>query len=151
MRPLGLDERMAVLAAAISIDFDYFSQHSQHGAGSMLPFFLPIPMPSPPYPPPEDAAGAGADGAEGAAAGDSAGVPWQLMIAGMCCPIGVCVSARRDKDVVFVCCMSSFTTGGEGAHVHVKPSTGGAVSAHSQEPKLPARTRLGYFLELCRA
>ena len=70
VRPLALDERMAVLAAAISIDFDYFSQHSQHGAGSMLPFFLPIPMPSPPYPP-EDAAGAG--GAEGAAAGDNAG------------------------------------------------------------------------------
>ena len=73
MRPLGLDERMAVLAAAISIDFDYFSQHSGHGAGGMMPFFLPIPMPSPPYPP-EDAGGAGAGGAEGAAAGDSAGV-----------------------------------------------------------------------------
>ncbi|KAK9833274.1 hypothetical protein WJX81_001649 [Elliptochloris bilobata] len=70
-RPLGLGERMAVLAAAISIDFDYFSQHSQHGAGGMLPFFLPMPMPSPPYPP-EDG-GAGASGAEGAAASDTAG------------------------------------------------------------------------------
>lgn len=59
---------MAVLAAAISIDFDYFSQHSQHGAGGMMPFFLPIPMPSPPYPP-EDSGGAGAGGVEGDGAG----------------------------------------------------------------------------------
>ena len=32
VRPLQLDERMIALAAAISIDFDYFSQHS-HGPG----------------------------------------------------------------------------------------------------------------------
>ena len=34
MRPLQLDERMIALAGAISIDFDYFSQHS-HGPGSV--------------------------------------------------------------------------------------------------------------------
>ena len=34
VRPLQLDERMIALAAAISIDFDYFSQHS-HGPGSV--------------------------------------------------------------------------------------------------------------------
>jgi hypothetical protein len=33
-RPLRLDERMMALAAAISIDYDYFSQHS-HGPGMM--------------------------------------------------------------------------------------------------------------------
>ena len=33
-RPLALDERMMALAAAISIDYDYFSQHS-HGPGMM--------------------------------------------------------------------------------------------------------------------
>ena len=32
VRPLQLDERMIALAGAISIDFDYFSQHS-HGPG----------------------------------------------------------------------------------------------------------------------
>ena len=103
MRPLGLDERMAVLAAAISIDFDYFSQHSQHGAGGMMPFFLPIPMPSPPYPPPDNAAGAGAEGAEGVAAGDSAGA--QSAACGRqstCCAVVTCVRARRLKDSISV-------------------------------------------------
>lgn len=31
---MQLDERMVALAAAISIDFDYFSQHS-HGPGAL--------------------------------------------------------------------------------------------------------------------
>ena len=35
VRPLQLDERMIALAAAISIDFDYFSQHS-HGPGEQI-------------------------------------------------------------------------------------------------------------------
>ena len=39
-RPLRLGERAAVLAAAISIDFDYFSRHSRRG--SSFPFFLPF-------------------------------------------------------------------------------------------------------------
>ena len=34
VRPLQLDERMIALAGAISIDFDYFSQHS-HGPGKL--------------------------------------------------------------------------------------------------------------------
>lgn len=28
---LSLDERAVILAAAVSIDFDYFSRHSGHG------------------------------------------------------------------------------------------------------------------------
>jgi len=39
-RSLRLGERAAVLAAAISIDFDYFSRHSRRG--SSFPFFLPF-------------------------------------------------------------------------------------------------------------
>ena len=39
-RSLRLGERAAVLAAAISIDFDYFSRHSR--GGSSFPFFLPF-------------------------------------------------------------------------------------------------------------
>ena len=57
VRPLGISERTAVLAAAVSIDFDYFSQHS-HSGGGMFPFLMPMPTPS--YPPEAgpDAAGA---------------------------------------------------------------------------------------------
>eukprot|EP00197_Chlamydomonas_leiostraca_P013131 CAMPEP_0202872482 /NCGR_PEP_ID=MMETSP1391-20130828/21300_1 /ASSEMBLY_ACC=CAM_ASM_000867 /TAXON_ID=1034604 /ORGANISM="Chlamydomonas leiostraca, Strain SAG 11-49" /LENGTH=518 /DNA_ID=CAMNT_0049553531 /DNA_START=71 /DNA_END=1624 /DNA_ORIENTATION=+ len=74
VRPLALDERMAVLAAAISVDYDYFSQHSHHGGGLVPPMFIPLPGSSPtpvpagdPGAPPAGAAGAGAVGAEGAA------------------------------------------------------------------------------------
>ena len=69
MRPLALSERMAVLAAAISIDFDFFSQHSSGAGGGFMPFLFPMPFPS--YPPPEDGGAAGAEGSEGAAAGDA--------------------------------------------------------------------------------
>ncbi len=31
IRPMTLDERAVALAAAITVDFDYFSRHSQHG------------------------------------------------------------------------------------------------------------------------
>lgn len=45
VRPLSIDERTLILATAVSIDFDYFSQHS-HGSG-MLPFaMMPVPYPS---------------------------------------------------------------------------------------------------------
>lgn len=36
-RPLSLIERAVVLALAVSLDNDYFSRHSQHGAGMPLP------------------------------------------------------------------------------------------------------------------
>lgn len=49
---LDIDERMIALSAAISIDFDYFSQHSN--GHSMLPFFMPMPMPMPAPMPPGD-------------------------------------------------------------------------------------------------
>ncbi|RHZ57042.1 hypothetical protein Glove_395g7 [Diversispora epigaea] len=39
-RPMSLDERAVILAAAISVDFDYFSRHSRHGGGGL--FHLPI-------------------------------------------------------------------------------------------------------------
>lgn len=45
-RSLKLSERAIALACAITIDFDYFSQHS--GGPGMLPFIgLPLPMPMP--------------------------------------------------------------------------------------------------------
>ncbi|CAG8562097.1 4007_t:CDS:2 [Diversispora eburnea] len=39
-RLMSLDERAVILAAAISVDFDYFSRHSRHGGGGL--FHLPI-------------------------------------------------------------------------------------------------------------
>jgi hypothetical protein len=49
--PLTLDERLIALAAAISIDYDYFSRHS-YGSGWLSPFIhVPVPMPVPPVPP----------------------------------------------------------------------------------------------------
>lgn len=78
MRPLQLDERMIALAAAISIDFDYFSQHS-HGPGMMPGFLFPMPIPTPSYPPPEPEVGSpapeGADGAPPAEAGPAGQFP----------------------------------------------------------------------------
>lgn len=38
-RALSLDERAVALATAISADFDYFSRHSEHSHGGMMPFF----------------------------------------------------------------------------------------------------------------
>ena len=70
-RPLEVDERLAALAAAIAIDFDYFSRHSSAGGG-MMPFMLPMPVPSVPAPvepPPVGAVG----GAEGGEAGGGEG------------------------------------------------------------------------------
>lgn len=58
---------MIALAAAISIDFDYFSQHS-HGPGMMPGFLYPMPIPSPSYPPSEPEAG-------GTEAGSPEGAP----------------------------------------------------------------------------
>ncbi|KAM3578519.1 hypothetical protein VKS41_004573 [Umbelopsis sp. WA50703] len=37
-RGLTLDERAVALACAVSIDFDFFSRHSSHGAGGIMPF-----------------------------------------------------------------------------------------------------------------
>ncbi|KAG2502141.1 hypothetical protein HYH03_000629 [Edaphochlamys debaryana] len=71
-RPLDLPERMVALACALTIDYDYFSQHSHHGGGLIGPPLLyPVP-----YPGGGDGTGGavpGADlpgaGAAGAAAG----------------------------------------------------------------------------------
>lgn len=76
-RELRLAERMVALAAAISIDYDYFSRHS-HGGGVLSPFMMP---PIIPYPmgggggSAAEAAGAEAAGAEagGGAAGAAGG------------------------------------------------------------------------------
>jgi len=43
-RTMSVTERAVALGAAISIDYDYFSQHSSHGGG-MMPFFMPMPFP----------------------------------------------------------------------------------------------------------
>ena len=68
-RPLALDERTLVLAAAVSIDYDYFSQHS-HGSG-LLPHFL-MPYPGiPPVPYPDGADGGGEEGVPPTEDGDA--------------------------------------------------------------------------------
>ena len=66
VRPLSVDERTLILATAVSIDFDYFSQHS-HGSG-LLPFGL-MPFPgAPPVPYPSG----GGEGEDAPAAGQEA-------------------------------------------------------------------------------
>ena len=73
-RPLEVDERLAALAAAIAIDFDYFSRHSSAGGG-MMPFMLPMPIPSVPAPvePPPVGGVGGAEGGDGGEAGGAVG------------------------------------------------------------------------------
>ncbi|DBA72062.1 TPA: hypothetical protein ACH3X2_010794 [Trebouxia sp. C0005] len=68
-RPLMLSERMVALAAAVSVDYDYFSQHSQ-GSG----WFAPMMFPPVPYPSGGGAEG-GAEGAEGGDQGQGEAVP----------------------------------------------------------------------------
>jgi len=77
-RPLAVDERLAALAAAIAIDFDYFSRHSSAGGGmGMVPFMLPMPVPSVPAPvesaPDVGGVAAGAGGGEGGEGGGAGG------------------------------------------------------------------------------
>eukprot|EP00198_Chlamydomonas_reinhardtii_P007189 XP_001696525.1 phospholipid scramblase [Chlamydomonas reinhardtii] len=74
-RPLDLPERMVALACALTIDYDYFSQHSHSGGGLVGPMMYPMPMPLPGgggggAPP---AAVPGAEGGEGVAGAASAG------------------------------------------------------------------------------
>jgi uncharacterized protein YxjI len=73
-RPMELDERMVTLACAISIDYDFFSQHSSgHGlAGGMMPMMMPIPLPG--MGGGGDAEGGAGGVAGGAAAGAAGGV-----------------------------------------------------------------------------
>ncbi|KXZ45777.1 hypothetical protein GPECTOR_50g570 [Gonium pectorale] len=71
-RPLGLSERMVALACALTIDYDYFSQHSHSGGGIMSPMFYPMPGGGATPVPAEGAPGGGdvpAAGAAGAAQG----------------------------------------------------------------------------------
>jgi uncharacterized protein YxjI len=46
-QPLGLDQRLIALAAAVSIDYDFFSRHS-YGSGALSPFIHPPIIPFPP-------------------------------------------------------------------------------------------------------
>lgn len=62
-RSLQLNERMIALAAAVSVDYDYFSQHS-HGSG----WFAPMMFPPVPYP-----SGGGAEGGDPEGEGGSQG------------------------------------------------------------------------------
>ncbi|KAL3131136.1 hypothetical protein ABBQ38_000441 [Trebouxia sp. C0009 RCD-2024] len=75
-RPLVLSERMVALAAAVSVDYDYFSQHS-HGSG----WFAPMMFPPVPYPSGGGAEG-GVEGAEGGEAGSGEAVPGDAGAAG---------------------------------------------------------------------
>lgn len=63
---LTLDQRAVALAAAISIDFDFFSKHSSHGSGFGFPLFIPFPGAGP-------VAGAGEAGAAGEVGAAGAG------------------------------------------------------------------------------
>lgn len=56
-RPLELSERMVALAAAISIDYDFFSRHS-YGGGALSPFIVPPVVPYPGAPAQDPAAAA---------------------------------------------------------------------------------------------
>ncbi|KAF6252183.1 Scramblase-domain-containing protein [Scenedesmus sp. NREL 46B-D3] len=73
-KPLPLTERMVALAAAISIDYNFFSQHSSSGGLISPPLFMPVPLPGGGMGG-GDAAGGSADGAAagGAAAGTAGG------------------------------------------------------------------------------
>ena len=76
--PLEIDERMVALAAAISIDYDYFSRHS-YGSGFLSPFIpvpmpMPVPIPDVPGDVPPSSSGTGGD----QGAGDTGGQPiWE--------------------------------------------------------------------------
>ncbi|KAG2438624.1 hypothetical protein HXX76_005172 [Chlamydomonas incerta] len=75
-RPLDLPERMVALACALTIDYDYFSQHSHSGGGLVGPMMYPMPMPFPGgggggVPP---VAAPGAEGVEGVPGAAGAGV-----------------------------------------------------------------------------
>uniref|UniRef100_A0A383V788 Phospholipid scramblase n=1 Tax=Tetradesmus obliquus TaxID=3088 RepID=A0A383V788_TETOB len=79
-QPLALSERMVALAAAISVDYNFFSQHSSGGGLISPPLFMPVPLPGGGMGGGEAAAGgAAADGvagggaAAGAAGGEAAG------------------------------------------------------------------------------
>jgi uncharacterized protein YxjI len=61
-RPLALDERMVALAAAVAIDFAFFSQHSHTSGMFAPPLLFPMPFPG----------GAGGEGGEGGAGGGAA-------------------------------------------------------------------------------
>lgn len=67
-RPLALDERMVALAAAVAIDFAFFSQHSHTSGMFAPPLIFPMPLPGGGV-----GAEAGAEGGEGEAAGGEGG------------------------------------------------------------------------------
>ncbi|WIA31346.1 hypothetical protein OEZ86_002247 [Tetradesmus obliquus] len=74
-QPLPLTERMVALAAAISVDYNFFSQHSSGGGLISPPLFMPVPLPGGGMGGEAAAGGAAADGAAGggAAAGAAGG------------------------------------------------------------------------------
>ena len=67
-----LSHRLAVVAAAIAIDFDYFSRHSS-AVGGALPFMVPVPLPGGGGG--GDAADASGGGGGGSAADAGGGAP----------------------------------------------------------------------------
>ncbi|GAX76018.1 hypothetical protein CEUSTIGMA_g3461.t1 [Chlamydomonas eustigma] len=83
-RSMELSERMITLACAISVDYDFFSQHSHGGGlvGGFMPYYVPVPSSSQSVPGTESGAttpgssdGAAGAGASGAAQGAAGGVP----------------------------------------------------------------------------
>ena len=73
-RPLALDERMVALAAAISIDYDFFSRHSAHGGGLFSPYIhgpiIPFPS-SAVYGEEESGEGSAGEGEDGETSGET--------------------------------------------------------------------------------
>eukprot|EP00172_Hildenbrandia_rubra_P000072 Plantae.Rhodophyta-Hildenbrandia_rubra.ctg10332.p1 GENE.Plantae.Rhodophyta-Hildenbrandia_rubra.ctg10332~~Plantae.Rhodophyta-Hildenbrandia_rubra.ctg10332.p1 ORF type:complete len:528 (+),score=93.42 Plantae.Rhodophyta-Hildenbrandia_rubra.ctg10332:106-1584(+) len=70
---LGMRERAVMLGCAISIDFDYFSQHSRRGGMGLMPFFWPGGSGAGGGAAAGEVGQVGAAGAAGAAGGDVTG------------------------------------------------------------------------------
>lgn len=87
-RSLHLNERMIALAAAVSVDYDYFSQHS-HGSGWFAPMMFP-PVPYPSEGGAEGGAAGGEDGTQGEAVPGDAGKSTPEYCREMLCTLNIC-------------------------------------------------------------
>jgi hypothetical protein len=96
-KPLPLTERMIALAAAISVDYNFFSQHSSSGGLISPPLFMPMPLPGGGMGGGEAAgAGGAADGA--AAGGAAAGTTGVLMLGrAAVCPVLMLLSVQPGR------------------------------------------------------
>lgn len=85
---------MVALAAAISVDYNFFSQHSSGGGLISPPLFMPVPLPGGGMGGEAAAGGAAADGAAGGgAAAGAAGAARLLRLHRyvFCCAVAGCM------------------------------------------------------------